>query len=197
MDAPDRDDSRHDAFRDLCTLYLDFNRPVFIDEIEGFIRCANKGELERLRKIIAGRAADLRRGGKKGRPRALDSPAWLRKALKETWQKQVFGWSWAKIATDQGIKNPVDYKRTLQRRRDMLAAQIWRVLPPGCNDDGKLLEVLKSRRFQDHLRLEVGLPFRSNPAECKKIVLALAPRGLDAQVSILGRHTKYRQHRMS
>src|ERR1700732_1403721 len=104
MDTPDKDDPRHDTFRDLCTLYLDFNRSVFIAAIESFLRCARKEELDLLRKVIAGRATDVRRVGKRGRPRALDNPASLHKALKETWQKQILGWSWTKIATDQGLR---------------------------------------------------------------------------------------------
>jgi hypothetical protein len=77
----------------------------------------------------------------------------------------------------------------------MLAAKIWRLLPPGCEGGKALEKFLQYRGNQDLLRWETGLPFNSKPDECRRIVLKLAPRGLDAEVAIVERMTKYRSDR--
>jgi hypothetical protein len=180
----------HGHFRDLCMLYGDSNRPVFLNEIrEWFIRGANKQELSEIRKAVGARAKGLRGGGKRGRPRARDDENFLIRARLTAWRRVVLRWTWKQIVREAGLKATKPNERTVQRRVDYLAAMIWRALPDArlAEDAERLRKILELKPIQDLLRFEVGLPFRDHPEECKKIVLELAPRGLKASAEITAR----------
>ena len=196
MSAPtsENDEARHGPFRDLCLLYRDFNRPVFLEEIEWFIWSADKEETAVIRKWVQSRAKNLRGGGKRGRPRARNDRSWVTQTAKYVWQKYVLGWTWAKIAQDAGIEPTREHLWTLQRRKDQYAAMIWRLLPPMPLDwDPKkgpivsrdwLERALAVPGVQSLLRLELALPFRSHPKESQELVIKLAPRGCDIDSGI-------------
>jgi hypothetical protein len=187
------DEDGHGPFRDSCVIYGDFYRPVFLEEfVRWFVRSADKAELAVLRKAVRVRAAAIRKGGKRGRPRARDDDEWLIKAKVETWQRHILGWSWPQIAIEAGLEPTRPNCRTLQRRQDEFAAMIWRALPPYAEQPERLKTLLESKAIQQLLWVRVGLPFKTHPEECKKIVLALAPRGLKAQADIITRITRTR-----
>jgi len=169
-------EARHGQFRDLCMRYGDFNRPIFLEEVLNFLRGADEQELISIREGIRRQAKQLRIAGKRGRPRGQDDPNWRGKALKQVWQREILGWTWPKIASAAGM-NPTDPNiRTLQRRRDEVAAMIWGKLPPytGLQD---LERILSQEDVQTLLHFEFGLPFKKNPQECRKLILKLAPVG--------------------
>jgi hypothetical protein len=116
MDATvdDSEELRHGHFRDLCMLYGDFNRPVFLEEVLIFLRSANKEEIATIRRSGQRRTEILRHGGRRGRPRAHDDPDWLHKAFMEIWQKEILGWTWQKIASEAGMEPSKPNIRTLQ-----------------------------------------------------------------------------------
>jgi hypothetical protein len=120
----------HGPFRNMCLVYGDFHRTVFLQEIiNWFVRSASKVELAALRKAVSWRSAHVSKGGKRGRPRERDDAAWLVKAKVEAWHRIVEGWTWWKIAESEGLKptrkNIRTIERTLTRRQDRYAAIIW------------------------------------------------------------------------
>jgi hypothetical protein len=179
-------EARHGHFRDLCMLYGDFNRPVFLEEVLNFLRGAGEQELISIRERIQRRAKQLRTGGKKGRPRGQDDPNWRGQALKQVWQREIFGWSWPKIASAARMNPTKPNIRTLQRRREEVAEMIWRKLP-AYTDLPDLERLLSQKDVQTLLRFEVGLPFKTNPEECQKLILKLAPLGLKVAADSLTR----------
>jgi len=175
------DDSCHSEFLNLCLFYGDFNRPAFLEAIRHwFIESASAAELKSLRSAIRDRAAALRRQHKKGRPRAEQSPAWISSTLKLVWMHDVEGKSWRKIASAIGLRPTDDNLRTLRNRRDHYAMLVWREVAGRGGGPEALSGMLESKHFQRLLRSKLALPFDSHPAECKKLVLAIAPRGLEA-----------------
>jgi hypothetical protein len=173
------EDPRHSAFLDLCLLYGDFHRPVFLQAIlRWFVESAGRDELDSLRRAIRDRTKLLRRGGRKGRPREENDWNWLRSSAQLVWQREVLGWSWPKIAAAAGMKPTKPNLRTLQNRRDRYAMLLWRATPGRCDDPKKLARILEAKSIQRLYRSRAALPFDTHPEECKKIVLKLAPRGL-------------------
>lgn len=194
MAAPTtEEDPRHAQFLDLCLLYGDFNRPVFLEAIlQSFIESASPTELKSLRRAIRDRENALRRNGRKGRPRAEESWDWLCSTLKLVWQRDIEGWSWSKIALANGIKPTGDNIRTLQKRRDLYAMLVWRALPGRTDNRKELMQMLNRKALQLLLRSRVALPFDTHPEECRKIVLALASRGLGVAGNELNRFVNRR-----
>lgn len=192
--ALDLDADGHGPFRDLCMLYGDFNRPVFLQEIlSWFVRSAGKTELATLRKAVALRSATLRRGGKRGRPRARDDSGWLVNAKTSAWLRIVKGRTWKSIAESEGLKpnrsNIRTIERTLTRRQDdysviiweaAVHADVWRYADVESNLR-RLTEALNAPRFRQWLWAKAGLFGPGSDNEwiegCKKIALTLAPRG--------------------
>lgn len=189
--AASRVNPRHARFLDLCVLYADFNRPVFLEAIlQWFVESASPGELKALRHAIRERAKALRRHAKKGRPRAEESWTWIRSTLKLVWQKEILGWSWHEIATAVGLKPSRPNLRTLQLRRDLYALLVWEGLPGRTDDPEGFNKMLDSKPIQRTLCSRLSLPFDTHPKECKQLVLALAPRGLALQASRMRRAAK-------
>lgn len=182
------DNDPHGHFRDLCLVYGDFYRDVFLEEFEQwFIRGASQHEVSRIRKSVQARAKALRqKGGKRGRPRGRDDECFLYKARVVAWHRIVEGWSWPKIAQAAGLTPTKPNIRTVQRQCDHLAAIIWQSLPqPGHADQPEKLDRdVDSKSIQHLIRIRTGLPFHSHPEQCKKIVVQLAPRGGRAAIEM-------------
>jgi hypothetical protein len=175
---PDIDKDGHGAFRDICTLYGDHHRAVFLEQIlDSFIRGAVRLEIAAIRKAIRCREANLKtKGAKKGRPRGPEDQDWLRKAFRVAWRRHVLEMNWPDIARGEGLTPNKTAFRTLQRQRDQYAALIWRTLPAHASGPD-LAGALKTKTVQLQLRWGTGMPFNTRPEECQKLVLALAPRG--------------------
>lgn len=207
--TPDFDRDGHGPFRDMCCIYGDFHRAVFLQEImDWFVRSANKTELAILRKAVARRSAHVGKGGKRGRPRGSDDAQWLNKAKVEAWHRIVDGWTWWEIAESEGLKpnqrNTRTIERTLSRRQDQYAAIIWEacsmagIWKPGANSNinfARLVECLETKFLQQWLWLKAGLPFKELPEGCKKTVLTLAPRGGEAAGTELVQLLNYRRRK--
>ena len=180
------EDTRHARFLDLCLLYGDFNRPLFLRAfLHSFVESSSPAELEALRRAIRDRAKSLKRGGKEGRPRAERDWKWIRAAAQLVWQREILDWPWPKIAAAAGLKPTKPNLRTLEFRRDRYALLIWQALPGGANDPHKLRRMLDAKPIQRLLRSSLALPFDTHPEECKKIALKLALRGLHLAASLL------------
>jgi hypothetical protein len=196
MDAQIGSDNRdaHVSFRDQCLLYGDFNRAVFLEQIVAyFLSSASKEEIAQIRKIIQAREKIIKaQGGKKGRPRAMDSSDWVRKAFRITWRREILGLKWSEISIAEGLKPTRTNLWTLQRQRDEYARLIWIKLPHFAHGPG-LNAALEVTHIQSTLRRETGLPFKSHPEECKKLVRAVEPRGLRVQ----GLKTRQRVERIA
>lgn len=193
MDAPTMRGTRIGEFRELCSLCVDFNRPLFLEEILGFICSANKEELAKLRKDIADRTKNLKaHRGKRGRPgRHSDVEQRTRNRI-VAWQYHVQNWRWAKIAKANGLEPTRGNIRTLVRWRDAFAEEVWNALNdvprnwPTLTTE-RIREVLKNRTVRNWLRNKTKLPIREFPQECEKIILALAPIGQKVSREEFGR----------
>jgi hypothetical protein len=183
------EDPRHAPFLNHCLLYADFNRPVLLNAIlRWFVESADANELKRLRHAIRDRAKALRRPGKKGRPRAEHTLKWISASARLVWQREILHWPWPKIAAAAGLKPTKPNLRTLQNRRDHYAMLVWRAasrLTSRADQPEVLSKMLDSTRNQRWFRSQLGLPFDTHPEECRKIVLALIPRGLAVEANQL------------
>jgi hypothetical protein len=199
----------HGRFRDLCVIYGDSYRDVFLEEIQGsFIRNANKNELSAVRKAVTDRAAKIAHGGKRGRPRSQDDLTWLTNTRIVTWKRIVEGWTWWQIAESQGM-NPTPgnirtIERTLKRQMDKYAVMIWKTAFEAAiwqdgSDDASILSLLEKKLdtfyFKALLWIRCGLPFgRFAPNDlsegCRKIVLVLALPGQHASAMELVRRLR-------
>jgi hypothetical protein len=192
-----RENPAIERFRSDCMLFLDFNRPVFLEEIERFIWSANEEELVKLRKRIAARTKNIKaHRGKRGRPRGRSDEDWLTRARIVAWRHHVQGWTWKQIALDVGLKPTKENFRTLQRRRDSFAAVVWDALQEplswGDPSPDRIKQALERLRDRQWLWVKTGLPFRDAPEECKAIVQALAPLGRVASAKEFDRKISYR-----
>jgi len=175
-------------FLDLCILYGDFNRPVFLAAfLQSFLGSASPDELKSLRRAIRDRGKALRRNRSKGRPRTGQSWNWICSTLKLIWEHDINRRSWREIASAAGIKSTEHTTRAFQKRRDHYAMLIWEALPGRIEQPGELGRMLNSRPVQRLLRSRLALPFDTHPQECRKIVLALAPRGQEICLNELTR----------
>ncbi len=205
----DFDSDGHGPFRNMCLVYGDFHRTVFLQEIiNWFIRSASKAELAALRKAVSLRSADVRKGGKRGRPRGRDDADWLVRVKIAAWRRIVERWTWRRIAESEGLKpnrrNIRTIERTLTRRQDQYAAIIWEacsmagVWKTGADSDtnrARLEKGLETQRLRLWLWSKAGLPFKELSEGCKKIVLALVPRGGEAAGRELAQLLNYRRRR--
>ena len=173
---------------DLCLLYGDFNRPVFLEAfLRFFVDSASPAELKALRRAIAARAKSFPRKGQRGRPRAQHDAAWLRRALQLAWQREILGWSWRRVALAAGIRPTKGNLRTLENRCDRYATLVWSAAMGRAGQPERLQHLLGSRKVQRWFASRLALPFPTHPEESKKIVLALAARGLQVAANALGR----------
>jgi hypothetical protein len=184
MSAQPPDDDPHGKFRDLCMLYGDFNRTVFLEEILHFIAGfgATKTELSAIRAALQKRTKQLTKRAQKGRPRASEDEAWIQRAMTTSYRRHILGWSWNRIAKSLDMKATKPNLRTLQRRDQKFAEFIAGAIPAGSSEamivDGRYGRKLRdgaldSLRMQMWLRIKTGLPFDSQPEDCKKLVEAL------------------------
>ena len=178
------DEHHNDSFRDLCMLYADFNRPVFLEQILRFVASygASKAELSAIRAAVQKRTKQLAKRGKRGRPRAAESDAWMQKAITAAFRKHVLGWNWPRVTESIGMKPTKPNIRTVQRRERQFAEWIADSMPAesletsitGGRYSMKLRDgALDSPRNRYWLRSKTGLPFDTRPEECKKIVETL------------------------
>jgi hypothetical protein len=214
MDAPsDRDPliedrDGHGRFRDICLVYGDFHRDVFLQEfLRWFVRNANEAELVTLRKAVAERATRVSKGRKRGRPRAEDDADWLVKVKTSAWRHIVEGWTWKQIAESEGMRPTKANTRTISRRVDQYAGIIWEacseagIWEAGADTDTRLAQLkseLATNKFKQLLWIRAGLPFGIFPQKdltegCTKIVLTLALRGGNAVAKELVRRMNYRK----
>lgn len=172
------EDPSHARFLDLCFLYSDFNRPVFLEAIlHCFIESAGPSELKSLRRGIRDREKALPRNGRKGRPRAEHDWNWIRRSARLAWQREILHWSWSGIAAAAGMKPTKPNIRTLHNRLDRYAVLVWKATPGPSSEPDVLAKTLQARHIQLLFRSRTALPFDTHPEECRKIVLKLAPRG--------------------
>lgn len=206
----DFDSDGHGPFRDMCLVYGDINRSVFLQEIiSWFVRSASKTELSALKRAMFLRSRHIGKGGKKGRPRGRDNADWLVKVKTAAWRRIVQDLSWKRTAESEGLKpnqkNIRTIKRTLSRRQDQYAAVIWEASSEadvwrsttGLESNlSRLKDAMETVKFRQRLWVKTGL-FGPSPDKewiegCKKIVLALAPRGGNAAGADLVRFLRYR-----
>jgi hypothetical protein len=181
MDAHPPADDSHAKFRELCMLYGDFNRAVFLEEILNFILGfgATKAELSAIRTAVQKRTKQLAKRAQRGRPRAEQSEAWMQSALTAAYRKRVLGWSWSRVTESVGMKPTKPNIRTVQRRVQQYAEFTFdAVAPLNIWEPGQLRRklrdgVLDSKRVQLQLKSKTGLPFDTRPEECKKLIEAL------------------------
>jgi hypothetical protein len=169
--------ARHDQFLDLCLLYGDFNRPVFLQALlRWFVESADAKELAALRRAIHDRSKALNQNAKKGRPIAEHDPDWIRRSLQVVWQREILHWPWRKIAAAASLKPTKANIRTLQNRCDRYAILVSRALPPHAGQPQALKRLLESKPIQRMLRSRLSLPFGTHPQECKRLVSVLTSR---------------------
>jgi hypothetical protein len=181
MDAHPPADDPHAKFRELCMLYGDFNRAVFLEEILNFVAGfgATKAELSAIRTAVQERTKQLAKRAQRGRPRAEQSEAWMQSALTAAYRKRVLGWSWSRVTESVGMKPTKPNIRTVQRRVQQYAEFTFdAVAPLNIWEPGQLRRklrdgVLDSKRVQLQLKSKTGLPFDTRPEECKKLIEAL------------------------
>ncbi|HKM90281.1 MAG TPA: hypothetical protein VJX29_06680 [Candidatus Acidoferrales bacterium] len=172
------EDPRHAQFLDLCLLYGDFNRPVFLEAIlRWFVKSADAKELAALRRSIRDRTKHLKQNRKKGRPGAEHDPDWIRRSLQIVWQREILHWHWRKIAAAAGLKPTKANIRTLQNRCDRYALLVRHTLPPHAGQPPALKRLLDSERIRLMLRSRLSLPFDTRPEGCKRLVRTLVYRG--------------------
>jgi len=203
----------HGHFRDLCLVYGDFHRAVFLQEIiTWFLHNASKAELACLRKAVAARAGKISKGGRRGRPRAQEDSDWLLAARRIVWRRIVDGWTWPRVAEMEGMrpdkKNFHTIERTLGRRRDRFAALIWKA----CSDFSlwragdssevnleRLHRALESQQFRQYLWVKAGLFGPSADGKwidgCGKIIERLYFRGQTAADEELATRLSYKMAR--
>lgn len=184
----------HGRFRELCIAYADYYRPIFLKEfINQFVRRATKPELATLRKEVAAHERRIRvqKGKSKGRPRAEDDWTWLRNARDAAFKRFVEVLSWKKVAESEGKKPNKPNIRTLKNRQDRYAGIIWEaccevgIWQSGSGteaDIDRLRHGLETTSLRVALCRRALLPFNIFPgqdltAECKKVVMTLAPQG--------------------
>ena len=173
------EDPRHARFLDLCLLYGDCNRPVFLEAIlHWFIESADAKELAALRRAIHDRTKHLKQNRKKGRPSAERDPDWIRRSLQIVWQREILHWHWRKIAAAAGLAPTRPNIRTLKRRCDHYAMLVWRATHGRSDDPKALNRMLEAKPTQRWYRSQLGLPFDTHPEESKRLVRTLAHRGL-------------------
>ena len=183
---PRFDEDPHSVFRTMCMAFGDANRAVFLEEILNFIEGfgASPAELAAIRTAVRKRAKQLAKRGKRGRPRAQENKAWLQKAAAAAFRKRVLGWSWSRVTESMGMKPTKPNVRTVQRRELQFAEFIADAISSlGVWEPGQLGRkfrggVVDSKRYQRAMTRKTGLPFEERPAECEKLVLALAPLAL-------------------
>ncbi len=168
----------HKNFLDLCLLYGDFNRPVFLEAIlRWFVESATPRELKSLRRAIRDRTKHLKQNHKQGRPPAAQDPDWIRRSLQIVWQREILHWHWRKVAAAAGLKFSKTDVRTLQNRCDRYALLAWHALPDHAGQPRALARLLDLKPIQHMLRSRLSLPFDTHPEESKRLVRILVHRG--------------------
>jgi len=183
MDGHSPNADPHAKFRELCILYGDFNRGVFLEEILNFIAGfgATKTELSAIRTAVQKRTRRLAKRPQRGRPRAGESDAWMQKALTAVYRKRVLGWSWSRVTESSGMKPTKPNIRTVQRQSEQVAeiiadaipAEWWETVVVSGRYGRKLREgALDSRKLRLWLISKTGLRFDTRPEECKNVAEA-------------------------
>ena len=174
----------HAKFRDLCMLYGDFNRAVFLEEILHFIASygATKAELSAIRAAVQKRTKQLAKRPHRGRPQAREDLEWMQRAGAAAYRKHVLRWSWSRVTESVGMKPTKPNIRTVERQVQQLTEILADAIPPeflepvtvGGRYCYKLREgALDSRQLQLALMSRAKLRFDTRPEECKKLVEAL------------------------
>jgi hypothetical protein len=184
METRPLDDDSHAKFRELCMLYGDFNRAVFLEEILNFIAGfgATKAELSTIRTAVQKRTRRLAKRPLRGRPRAGEDREWMQRAVAAAYRKHVLGWSWSGVTEAMGMKPTKPNIRTVQRQieqvaeiiADAIPAELWETVVVSGRYGRKLRDgALDSRKLRLWLISKTGLRFDTRPEECKKLIEAL------------------------
>jgi hypothetical protein len=184
MDAHSPDNDPHAKFRNLCMLYGDYNRAVFLEEILRFIAGfgATKAELAAIRSSVQRTAKQLAKRRQRGRPRAAKSAEWMQKAITAAYRRRVLGLTWSQVVEGAGMKPTKPNVRTVQRQiaqvaeiiADAIPPEFWETVIVGGRYSHKLREgTIDSSRLRLWLISKTGLRFDTRPEECKKLVEAL------------------------
>ena len=184
MSAQLPDDDPHGNFRNLCMLYGDANRAVFIEEILNSIAGfgATAAELSAIRSAVQKRAKQMAKRPRKGRPRAEEDREWMQRAVAAAYRKHVLGWSWSRVTESLGMKPTKPNIRTVQRQivqvtesiADAIPPEYWETVLVGGRYEKKLRKgALDSQRLRLWLTSKLDLRFDTRPDECKKLVEAL------------------------
>jgi len=184
METRPLDDDSHAKFRELCMLYGDFSRAVFLEEILNFISSfgATKAELSAIRTVVQKRTRRLAKRPLRGRPRAGEDREWMQRAVAAAYRKHVLGWSWSRVTEAMGMKPTKPNIRTVQRQieqvaeiiADAIPAEWWETVVVSGRYGRKLRDgALDSRKLRLWLISKTGLRFDTRPEECKKLIEAL------------------------
>jgi hypothetical protein len=184
---------RHSRLRELCVVYCDSCREVLLNEfVMWFVGSATKPELATLRKEIAAQTRRIdQREKAKGRPRAEDNLTWLENARDAAFKRIVEGWSWKRLTESEGKKPTKPNIQTLKNRQERYAGIIWEacseagVWQPGSRteaDISRLRDGLETTALRRTLCRRALLRFsivrgQDRTAECKQVVMTLAPKG--------------------
>ncbi len=193
------DSREHDWFRELCMIMGDFpaNRPLLCHQIMLFIQGADRRELAEIRSAVQACHRKFKRP-KRGRPTVPQDDEIMGQARQAVWMRLIEQRSDREIAKTLGmqvvepVRNPSglieipgnieSIKRQMQRLEDYLADAVYRAIPAshirhGATGREIAPGALDSRTLQTLIRSKTGLPFRTHPEECKRIVEVLWPRG--------------------
>jgi hypothetical protein len=199
----------HCAFRDTWIWWGDFEplRKILLEGISIFIGGADKRELTVLRKDVARRARSRGIVKKRGHPSVTANDELLSRARLVAWRRIIEKKSTDAIAKELGISvipaskmhagNIQTVRGNLWLLQSYLAAIIWEAFPHGyvCPTGEYRHELmpgaLENIYLQQLIEHRTGLPFRTHPGECKRIVTALSPRSRRAYSQLMERRFSY------
>jgi hypothetical protein len=179
------------------------NRPLLLRELELFIQDADRRELGEIRSAVKARRRTAKRV-RRGRPSVSENRAIIKRALRATWMRIIEHGTRARVSAELKLANntqPGDGKySTLRDLRDYMAIAIYRAIPPtyirqsvGSRDIAP--GALDSKTVQTLIWQKTGLPFKTHPKECKRIVEALWPRGWALEAMRFEREFNARQRK--
>ncbi len=215
----------HREFRDICMVCGDYGqlRHVFLKQILYFVQGADKKELAMIRIAVADRAKSRGLRKKRGRPSVSEVAQMLgvheddelmHAARVVAWSRRIERKSWSKIAQIvserfpdryRNLKKNENYIWTLRRIENYLAARIWRAVHSywvdraGSYGEKDTLKpgILDLPGVRQCIRSKTGLPFKSHPDQCKRIVKALFPRGSSVATEETVRRVSYFRNKKS
>lgn len=191
----------HSGFRETWVLCGDVShrRPLLLKRAILFIGSATRSELAQIRRAVAMRAEKAWHK-RRGRPDALDDEELMSKARQVAWMRCVQGKTWKDVRTAILPPHSADETALSPRRlQDYLAAVIYKALPPeyiihvGPGRFEINSEAWEDKLFQSYVGFRTGLPFRTHPVECRKIISKLWPRAFSVSWKRIESHLRHKQ----